>query len=298
MTNNIEIYTIPTISIQDLLSIKDGINVMVPLDEVTLNSFVINNVKWRNMLDDYVSQVMCIGNIRFKRVNLKAQIHQNGKMLISSNYGKIYEVINRDSSQNVGMTVVTGTAVINGYIQTCLTLTLTILRNQITDFINDYFPHQRWESVYENILSEKDGKGNYKYPTAHEFWKIDKVIDWGNIIPFFNKFSRKLNVIWGDPNAKNIREGVVAVKQLRNRSSHHGVDQETLRLVNSDKGIPRMKEIIKNMDMMLSVEDIVYRCGELDYYCNLINEAAAVTEGYLILKRKEINIKNKRYGRK
>lgn len=296
MTNYIELHTSPAMSIQDLLSLKDGISVMVPLDDVTLNSVLVNNVKWRDMLDNYVSQVIRIGNLRFKRVNLKAQARQNGNMFICSDYGKSYEVNNGYVGQNVGMTVVTGTAVINGYIQTCLTMTLTILRNQIIGFINANFPRQRWESVYENILSEKDVKGNYKYPTAYEFWKIDKVVDWGNIVPFFNKFNRKLNATWGDPNTKKIREGVVAVKQLRNRSSHHGVDKETLRLVNSDKGIPRMKDIIKNMDMMLPMDDIVYRCGELDYYCNLINEAAAITKDIPDPKKNSNKHNNKRYG--
>lgn len=290
MTDYIKLHTTPSISIKQLLALQGGVQIMIPLDEQTLNSEMVNKIRWHEVVDGDMLPTINVGKLSLKALILKATIHQNNIILLRANNGKEILIGSDSKGMTVGMTDdycltrISGYSSINEHLQFCFTLTKEVMRTETIAFLRDEFPDRIWYDVYgECIINEALAKpDNIFIQTLKDNWE-----QWGNYDVEFSNYFILINQLkdrlkkrygWSSNLLSKINSATKKVKDVRNPSSHQNLNDDVLQ--STDSTIEAMKTIIKGYEKSMGSVEVERRCRQLEEKRCLIESI-----------KKEMNIK-------
>lgn len=281
MTDYIKLHTTPSISIKQLLALQGGVQIMVPLDEQTLNSELVNEIRWHEVVDGDMLPTITVGKLSLKALIMKASIHQDNTIILRSNNGKEI-LIDSDSkgktaemSDDHCLTRISGYSSINEHLQFCFTLTKEVMRTETIAFLRDEFPDRNWYDVYgECITHEAQAKPDNAFiQSLKDNWE-----QWGNYDVEFSNYFILINQLkdrlkkrygWSSNLLSKINSATKKVKDVRNPSSHQNLNDDVLQ--STDNTIEAMKTIIKGYEKSLGSEEVKRRCWQLEEKKCLIN---------------------------
>ncbi len=274
MPNGLELNTTPKITTEQLLNLEGGIQIMVPLNEGTLNSELTKDIKWNEMVSGDLSPTITIGGILFKALILKASIQPDGRVKLQSNNGNEF-VINsaskeqtKDNLDDKCLTRISGYSLINEKLQFCFTLTKEVLRTETSAFLKEEFPERSWDDVYgECITLEAQAKpDNASIQALKSNWDSwgHRDIEFSNyyILLKYLKDELKKKYGWSSKTLREIDTAVGRITSARNSSSHQNLDDKVLQ--NTDRTINYMKTLIKGFEKTMGSAEVVRRCRQLE----------------------------------
>lgn len=274
MPNNFKLHTTPEITIEHLLKLEGGIQVMVPLNEVTLNSELINGIKWHEVVDSIFSPTITAGDLQFKTITIKASIQPDGKAKLQLNNGKELFIDSSlkgqttEFSDDIFMTRISGYSTINEYLQFCFTLTKEVMRKETIAFLEEEFPNRNWEDVYgECITLEAQAKpDNTSIQALKSNWDTwgHHDIEFSNYFILLNQQKEKVKKRygWSTNTLRSIDTAVKKITNARNSSSHQNLNEEELQ--RTEKTIGNMQTLIRGFIESMGVEEVERRCQQLE----------------------------------
>jgi len=275
MPNNFKLHTTPEITIEHLLKLEGGIQVMVPLNEVTLNSELINGIKWHEVVDSIFSPTITAGDLQFKTITIKASIQPDGKAILQLNNGKELFIDSSlkgqttEFSDDIFMTRISGYSTINENLQFCFTLTKEVMRKETIAFLEEEFPNRSWEDVYGECITnealkkpEKPAiqalKNNWDNGGGHHD------VEFSNYFTLLNQQKDKLKKRygWSSNMLQTIDNAVKNITTSRNSSSHQNLNEKELQ--RTGKTIGYMQTLIRGFIESMGVEEVERRCQQLE----------------------------------
>ena len=264
----INLHTTPSITIEQLLDIQGGIQIIIPYDETTLNSELVEGVKWKDIVSGDSNLLLSTGNLSYEVLLLKATLQQSDKVLLEFNngYNVLLDLSNNNSKELV--TRVSGESAINGNLQYCFTITKGVMRNETIAFLEEEYPGRSWEDVYgECIMLEAQIK-----PESNSIQILkDNWEKWGNHdIEFSNyhiflnqqKENLKRRFGWSTNRLREINNSIRIIKEIRDPSSHQNLNDKVLTRI--DSTIEAMKTIIMGFEKILGDNEVIRRCEQLE----------------------------------
>ena len=274
MPNNFKLHTTPEITIEHLLKLEGGIQVMVPLNEVTLNSELINGIKWHEVVDSIFSPTITAGDLQFKTITIKASIQPDGKAILQLNNGKELFIDSSlkgqttEFSDDIFMTRISGYSTINENLQFCFTLTKEVMRKETIAFLEEEFPNRSWEDVYgECITLEAQAKpDNTSIQALKSNWDSwgHHDIEFSNYFILLNQQKERVKKRygWSTNTLRSIDTAVKKITNARNASSHQNLNEEELQI--TEKTIGNMQTLIRGFMKSMGAEEVERRCQQLE----------------------------------
>jgi hypothetical protein len=269
MTDSIKLYTTPTITIEQLLGVQGGVQIMVPLDQQTLNNEFVKGIKWKEVVEDIILPTLSVGKLLFGVLSIKATSQQENKILLEINggYKKLLSLSDEENTKEL-VTRVSGESAINGNLQYCFTITKGIMRNVTIAFLENEFPDRDWEDVYGECISIEayNKPDNNSIQVLKDNWEKwgNHDIEFSNYFPLINQLKEKLRIRfgWSSNKLREINTAIRIITEVRNPSSHQNLNEQVLKKTSST--IEAMKTIIKGFERALGTSEVERRCEQLE----------------------------------
>lgn len=268
--DNLKIHTSPAIGLKQLLDFKNGIAVVVPLDEITLGSKLVCNIKWKDVVGTSAASCFNIGQLKFQKINLSLSELADGRLILNIDNSKSCEILHAESPkvEEVGMSETSTNATINGKLQFCFTLIKSDLRTQTINFFEDLFPEKNWEDVYgESLKAEaekkKDNKALQELCRNWEEWENHDV-EFSNFYIIINQHKNALKgrFGWSTNSIRRVNDAIRKIAEVRNPSSHQNLDEETLS--KTDDTIRAMETVIKSFSQTMGEQKVNQRLEQFE----------------------------------